>query len=59
MRNKIDDSPAATLHGLLFDGMTVMSGGFELSGIPESLILEIRAAGVTGLTVISACPGLA
>jgi len=33
--------------------MTVMSGGFGLSGNPESLIPEIRAAGVTGLTVIS------
>ena len=30
-----------------------MSGGFGLSGNPESLIPEIRAAGVTGLTVIS------
>jgi len=41
------------LAGLLFDGMTIMSGGFGLSGNPESLIPEIRAAGVKGLTVIS------
>jgi len=53
MTSKIYDSPARALDGLLFDGMTVMSGGFGLSGNPESLIPEIRAAGVTGLTVIS------
>ncbi|MEH3159586.1 MAG: CoA transferase subunit A [Sphingomonas taxi] len=53
MRNKIYDSPAAALDGLLFDGMTIMSGGFGLSGNPESLIPEIRASGVKGLTVIS------
>lgn len=51
--SKIYDDPAAALEGLLFDGMTVMSGGFGLSGNPESLIPVIRAAGVTGLTVIS------
>lgn len=53
MKSKIYDNPAAALEGVLFDGMTVMSGGFGLSGNPESLIPEIRAAGVTGLTVIS------
>lgn len=51
--NKLYPSPAAALEGILFDGMTIMSGGFGLSGNPESLIPEIRAAGVTGLTVIS------
>lgn len=51
--SKIYNEPAAALEGLLFDGMTVMSGGFGLSGNPESLIPVIRAAGVTGLTVIS------
>jgi 3-oxoacid CoA-transferase subunit A len=51
--SKIYSSPAAALDGVLFDGMTVMSGGFGLSGNPESLIPEIRAAGVQGLTVIS------
>lgn len=51
--SKIYDSPAAALDGLLFDGMTIMSGGFGLSGNPESLIPEIRTAGVKNLTVIS------
>ncbi|MCT8001281.1 CoA transferase subunit A [Sphingomonas sanguinis] len=53
MKSKIYDSPAAALDGLLFDGMTIMSGGFGLSGNPESLIPEVRKSGVTGLTVIS------
>ncbi len=51
--SKIFASPRAALEGLLFDGMTIMSGGFGLSGNPESLIPEIRASGVRGLTVIS------
>jgi 3-oxoacid CoA-transferase subunit A len=50
---KVHDSPRAALDGLLFDGMTIMSGGFGLSGNPESLIPVVRDAGVTGLTVIS------
>ena len=53
MKSKIFDSPVAALDGLLFDGMTIMSGGFGLSGNPESLIPEVRASGVRGLTVIS------
>lgn len=50
---KVYPSPAAALEGLLFDGMTIMSGGFGLSGNPESLIPEIRASGIANLTVIS------
>ena len=51
--NKLYDTPASALEGLLFDGMTIMSGGFGLSGNPESLIPEILAAGTGRLTVIS------
>jgi 3-oxoacid CoA-transferase subunit A len=51
--NKLYDSPRAALDGLLRDGMTIMSGGFGLVGNPESLIPEIKASGITGLTVIS------
>ncbi|MFS0739029.1 CoA transferase subunit A [Brevundimonas sp. 3P9-tot-E] len=53
MASKIYASPEAALEGILFDGMTLMSGGFGLSGNPESLIPEIRASGVKDLTVIS------
>ena len=41
------------MRDVLFDGMTIMSGGFGLSGNPESLIPEIRDSGVKNLTVIS------
>jgi 3-oxoacid CoA-transferase subunit A len=51
--NKLFDTPKAALAGLLEDGMTIMSGGFGLSGNPESLIPEIRASGVKELTIIS------
>lgn len=51
--NKIYDSPRSALDGLLRDGMTIMSGGFGLVGNPESLIPEIKASGVSNLTVIS------
>ena len=51
--NKVHDSPRSAMDGLLFDGMTIMSGGFGLSGNPESLIPVVRDSGVNGLTVIS------
>jgi 3-oxoacid CoA-transferase subunit A len=53
MVNKVYDDARAALDGLLFDGMTIMSGGFGLSGNPESLIPEIRRSGVKALTIIS------
>lgn len=51
--NKVYPTAKAALEGLLFDGMTVMSGGFGLCGIAENLILALRDSGVRGLTVIS------
>jgi len=53
MSQKIYPSPHAALDGVLFDGMTLMSGGFGLSGNPENLIPAIMQAGVRNLTVIS------
>ena len=53
MPNKVYPSPRAALEGVLFDGMTIMSGGFGLSGNPESLIPAIGDAGTKELTVIS------
>ncbi len=44
---------ADALDGKLFDGMTVMAGGFGLCGIPENLIAAMRDAGVKDITVIS------
>ncbi|MBB4632348.1 3-oxoacid CoA-transferase subunit A [Sphingosinicella soli] len=53
MANKLYDDAASALQGVLFDGMTVMSGGFGLCGIPENLIAALRDSGTKGLTVIS------
>jgi 3-oxoacid CoA-transferase subunit A len=53
MATKIQSDAASALTGLLFDGMTVMAGGFGLCGIPENLILAIRESGVKDLTVVS------
>ena len=51
--NKVYSDAKSALEGLLFDGMTVMSGGFGLCGIPENLILAVRDSGVKDITVIS------
>ena len=53
MVNKVQPDAKTALQGLTFDGMTVMSGGFGLCGIPENLIVALRDSGVKGLTVIS------
>jgi len=53
MANKTYKNAEAALDGLLFDGMTIMAGGFGLCGIPEELIMAIRESGVKDLTVIS------
>jgi len=51
--DKLFSDARSALDGLLFDGMTIMAGGFGLCGIPENLILALRDAGVKDLTVIS------
>jgi 3-oxoacid CoA-transferase subunit A len=50
---KLFPSARAALEGVLFDGMTIMSGGFGLSGNPEKLIAALKESGVRNLTVIS------
>src|SRR5215813_3939183 len=50
---KIFPDAKRALDGLLFDGMTIMAGGFGLCGIPETLILALRDSGMKNLTVIS------
>ena len=55
---KIYPDARAALAGLLKDGMMIMAGGFGLCGIPESLILAIRDAGVKNLTVVSNNAGI-
>jgi 3-oxoacid CoA-transferase subunit A len=53
MVHKVFDDARSALDGLLFDGMTIMSGGFGLSGNPETLIEQLHQSGVKGLTVVS------
>ncbi len=53
MVQKVHSDADAALAGMLFDGMTVMAGGFGLCGIPENLIAAMRLAGVRDLTVVS------
>jgi 3-oxoacid CoA-transferase subunit A len=50
---KVHPDARSALAGVLKDGMLVMAGGFGLCGIPETLILAIRDAGVKNLTVVS------
>src|SRR6516225_9880329 len=58
LMNKVYPDAKAVLAGLLRDGMTIMSGGFGLCGIPEILVTAIRDSGVTGLTMISNNAGI-
>ncbi len=51
--NKVYPDANAALEGLLFDGMTIMAGGFGLCGIPEKLIRALHDSGVREITVIS------
>lgn len=51
--NKVYDTATQALHGLFSDGMTIMSGGFGLCGIPEELIRALKMSGVSDLVVIS------
>ena len=51
--NKLHADAKDALAGVLQDGMTIMSGGFGLCGIPSVLIEAIRDSGVKDLTVIS------
>lgn len=53
MRGKVYENAASALEGVVFDGMTVMSGGFGLSGNPENLIAALKDTGARNLTVIS------
>ena len=58
MKRKQFDTAAECLadlkdKGILYDGATIMVGGFGLCGIPEQLIIALRDTGVKDLTCIS------
>ena len=54
---KLHPTPRAALADVLRDGMTIMSGGFGLCGIPAALIDAVLDSGVRELTIISNNPG--
>ena len=51
--SKVYKTASEALNGICYDGMTVMSGGFGLCGIPENLIGALRDSGAKNLTAIS------
>src|ERR1700748_693704 len=53
MTDHVYADAASELAGVTFDGMTVMAGGFGLSGNPENLIAGLKEDGVKNITVIS------
>jgi 3-oxoacid CoA-transferase subunit A len=55
---KLHPDATAALAGVLKDGMTIMSGGFGLCGVPTLLIEAIRESGVKDLTVVSNNAGI-
>jgi 3-oxoacid CoA-transferase subunit A len=50
---KVYADAAAALDGLLFDGMSIMAGGFGACGIADLCVREIRRQNVSDLTIIS------
>jgi 3-oxoacid CoA-transferase subunit A len=52
-QSKVYPDADSALKGLTFDGMTVMAGGFGLSGNPENLIEALRADGTRNITIIA------
>ena len=53
MATKLFPDADAALNGALFDGMTIVAGGFGLCGIPESLIDALLRSGTGNITAIS------
>ena len=53
MVGKVYKDATSALEGVVFDGMTLMSGGFGLSGNAENLVTALMQNGVKDLTVIS------
>ena len=56
--DKVYNTAAEALDGVLYDGMVIAAGGFGLCGIPEVLISAIRDVGTTGLTIASKNAGV-
>ena len=50
--NKVYEDARAALHDVT-DGVTILAGGFGLSGNPENCITELARKKVGGLTIVS------
>ena len=57
MINRVFDTPAAAIHDV-FDGATIMFGGFASAGTPTNLILALYEKGTADLTGIANNLGL-
>ena len=55
--NKVFPTPEAAIADI-FDGATIMLGGFASAGSPTNLILALQAKGTTNLTCIANNIGL-
>src|ERR1700712_1336709 len=51
--NKLRQTPAEALAGVVTDGMTIAVGGFGLCGNPFDLIEALRDSGARDLTIVS------
>ena len=51
--SKVYADARSALDGILFDGMSIMAGGFGACGIPDLCIQEIRRHQIHDLTIIS------
>ena len=51
--NKVYKDALSALEGLTKDGITIMSGGFGLCGIPENSIAALNKLGVQNLNIIA------
>src|SRR3546814_20980024 len=56
-KRKLFPDADAALEGVLFDGMTIMSGGFGLSGNPDHLLAGLLRNGSKELTPLSPTRG--
>ena len=56
--NKIYSDCKEALEGAVFDGMTLMCGGFGLCGVPERMIDALKDSGVKNNTAVSNNAGI-
>ncbi len=56
--NKIYSDCKEALEGAVFDGMTLMCGGFGLCGVPERMIDALKDSGVKNITAVSNNAGI-